>query len=134
MIPLGSKEIFLAVQRWLVVFLALIGAVFLLDPRVHVVVKHDIERMIDLFFDLRVIDGGGNLHAGFCAPRHPIARGYIELLLLSHAEAIDAGMLQIAAHDTNDFDGVGQILEAGTQAADAADNQMNRHTCLGGFD
>ena len=110
-----------------------IAAVRLLHAGVAVVGQHRVKDVLQTCLQSRSRDRSRDFHAAERRAGHPVCRADVVPGTLSLSENVDAGMLQIAAHDADDMDILGLIRDTGTQAADAAHHHIDvdaRLTCL----
>ena len=79
------------------------------------------------------LDREHGLDAAFEIPRHPIGAAQEHLLLRAFAEHQNAAVLEEPVHDAEDANVFGNSRQPWSQAADAADQQVDRHAGLAGF-
>src|SRR5262249_7370001 len=114
-----------------------IASVGLECPALHVVLQicdHDL--IEDLLMDGRILDRHQGLDAVVEIARHPVRRGDEDLgrprrQAGAGAEADDARMLEKAADDALDANGLGEARDPRTQAANAAHDQVDAGPGLG---
>ena len=108
-----------------------VGAVRQQGAGLHIVPQLGVEDPQQLLPDLRVVDGAHDLHPAVQVPGHHIGGRDEHLRAFSPAKAVDAPVLQIAAHDAGHMD----IFRPGgnprTQAADAPQDQLDLHPGAG---
>ena len=120
---LGHEDL-LAVAGGKGVDLAAVGAVGKEGAGLHVVLQLRVEDPEELPFDLLVIDGAGDLHPAVQVAGHEVRGGDKELRVRPAAKAVDPPVLQIPAHDAGDMDVLRLPGDAGTETADAPQNQL----------
>ena len=123
----------LAVAGVQAVDLPAVGAVRQQGAGLHVVLQLGAENPQQLGADLRVVDGAGDLHPAVEVAGHKVRRGDPQPGLPPPSETVDAPVLQIAAHDAGDMDVLRPGGDAGAQAADAPQDQLDLDPCLGGL-
>src|SRR5262245_43355172 len=106
------------------------GAVGQEAPRLDGIGQLDLENLVDLRLQHGVEHGEGHLDAMVEVPGHPVPGGQPVLGLAVVLEVEDARVLQIAVDDGDGADAVGQAGHAGSQAADAAHDQVDLHAGL----
>src|SRR5690606_10959237 len=84
-------------------------------------------------FKLRIEDGKHALNAAEEIAAHPVGAADVHFRLVAGVlEVINAAVLQEAAHDAAHPDVLAHPLDAGHEAANAADDQVDLHACSGG--
>ncbi len=78
------------------------------------------------------LDREHHLHAAIEVARHPVGARQIDLRLVVGAEDVDPAVLQEPIDDAADADVLGDARQARPQAADAANDQVDRHARLAG--
>src|SRR5882724_10716883 len=103
------------------------GAVGENAPRLHGVGELRLENLADLPVQGGVQDREGGLDAAVEVAGHPVGRGQEVLRLSAVLEVVDARVLEIAVHDRDDADVLGEVRDLRAQAADAADDEIDPH-------
>ena len=101
-------------------------------PGVFGVDAHAFEDFAEAFAQGRGFDGGDGFDAPVEVAVHPVGGADEEFLVAAVEEMIDAGMLEESAEDADDADVFGQSRDAGAQAAEAADDEVDFHAGLRG--
>ncbi len=105
---------------------ALVGPVLVQAPRAHVVLQHRVESVDDLLRERGLLDGESRLDPAEEVARHPVGRGEPDLAVAAVLEDERAAVLEEAAHDGAHADRLRDARNAGLQAADAADEEVDR--------
>ena len=95
------------------------------------VFQHNLEHFINSLPELLVFNRAGDFYPTLGVTRHHICRGDVELHLGASAKTVNPCVFQKPADNTDNCNVFGFSGDAGYQAADAADNQLNRHAALG---
>lgn len=102
-------------------------------PGLHGVPQQDVQNVIQAGLGVGGIDGTDDLHPALGVAGHHVRRTQEEALVLSRAKAVDAGVLQKAPHHAGDGDVLRVAGDAGPQAADAADDEIDPNPCTRGL-
>src|SRR5438477_574670 len=86
-----------------------------------------VEDLLDPLAQRRGEDREGDLDAVVEVPGHPVRGGEKVLLVASVQEIVDARVLEEAIDDRDDADPLGQTGQAGPEAADPPDDQVDVH-------
>ncbi len=118
----------LAVQRREVFWLhAHIRAVWHEHVGLGVILQHRSQDVHDPLLQITLHHGKQNLDAGDHIASHPVRAGQVHFWIAAIAKGVNATMLQISADDARDPDVFADAGNAWTQAANAADDQIDFH-------
>ena len=103
----------------------LVAAVRLHLPGVHIVGQLHLQDVGQLLDQHRIVDPDADLHPAFGVPGQEVARRDVNSGFAAIEEAVNPGVLQIAAHNAADVQVLGLAGNACPDTADAADNHVN---------
>src|SRR4029450_2608544 len=86
-----------------------------------------LENLADLPVEGGVEHREGDLDPPVEVPRHPVGRGQQVFRLPTVLEGVDARVLEITVHDGDGADVLREVRHLRTQAADAADDEIDPH-------
>src|SRR4029078_12384977 len=111
-----------------------VGAIGLQDARVFVVVQvHRDNFFYDALADVLGFDRKHGLHAPLEVPRHPVGAAQEHTFFRTFAEDENAAVLEEPVDDAVHSDVLRYSRQAGSQAADAADQEVDRDAGLAGL-
>src|SRR5699024_8291107 len=110
-----------------------IAAVRLHDAGVDGVPQLQLQDAVQLFGNVRVADAHAHLDAALGVSGQKVAGGNVDAHVRAGAEAVNAGVLQVAAHQAADVDVPGPARHTGPHAADAADDHIHPHAGAAGL-
>ena len=110
-----------------------VSAVGVEFPGVAVVGKEDTEDFLQFLGEMGIFDGHDRFHPAIEVPGHPIGTPDVNFFVATVAEVKNARVFQKAPNDAKDANVFAQAGNAGAQATDAANDEIDLDACLGGF-
>ena len=111
----------------------LVAAISAHFPRVDVVAQLQLQDVGELFHQYRVLHPHAHFHAALGVAGEEVAGGNVDAGMHPVKEAVNAAMLQIAAHQTADMQILGLAGHPGTHTADTAHDHVDAHPGAAGF-
>ena len=129
----GTHKLLLTVERGDGAGFSQVAPVAEHGAGLHIVQQLGAENPFQLGFYLWVVDGAGNLNPAQQISGHQVRRRDEVLGLFSPTKAVDAGVLQIAAHNAGDVEALCFSGNSGPNTTDAPENQLYLYACLAGL-
>ena len=129
----GTHKLLLAIERGDGAGFSQIASVAEHGTGLYIVQQLGAENPFQLGFYLWVVDRTGDLNSAQQISGHQVRRRDEVLGLFSPTKAVDAGVLQIAAHNAGDVEALCFSGNSRPYAADAPENQLDLYACLAGL-